>query len=207
MKTTIVKALVGLSLAVFVNSCDSDGSGNCGKVAACGGDIVGEWSVVDTCLSFAGAPPTGDFCPTATIDAGGINVSGKVSYKADMTFSTMLTISGSMAMELPASCLTVEGITLTCAQVDQAVKQAFAADPDPSIQSISCAGMGSCRCTFVMAPQSSTSSGTYTTSGTTVSENGSAGTPYCVQGNELHISDMSMGTGTLSASGGLVLKR
>jgi hypothetical protein len=199
---------VGASVAMTVLAgCGGSDGGSCGMVAACGGDIVADWTIVDACLTGSGAAVFGDFCPTATLDASGLNASGMASYRADMTFDGTITMSGSMAFVLPASCLTTNGITLTCAQLDQAVKQAMMDDPDPSIQSISCAGSGSCRCTAQMAPQTSTGSGTYTTSGTTLLENGATASDYCVKGNELHLVTGSMAMGSLELSGAIVLTK
>ena len=200
---------VGASVAMTVLAgCGGSDGGSCGMVAACGGDIVAEWTIVDSCLTASGGGALfGDFCPTATVDAGGLRINGMASYRADMTFSGTATMSGSMAFVFPASCLTMSGITLTCAQLDQAVKQAMMDDPDPSVQSISCAGSGSCTCTAQMAPQTSTGSGTYTTSGSTLVENGTSSSEYCVQGNELHLLSPAMGMGSFELSGDIVLTK
>jgi len=192
---------------VFLSACGSSGSGTCGQVAPCGGDIVGDWTIVDACLSFNGAAPLGDFCPTATVDAAGIDPSGMVSYRPDLTYSATITLSGTIALTIPTSCLTIQGVTLTCAQLDQAAKQALIDNPDPSIQSISCAGSSACVCTVQMTPQTSMGSGTYTTSGTLLIENGGAGSNYCVQGSELHVISTSMSMGSLTASGDIVLHK
>ncbi len=190
---------------VFLSACGSSGSGTCGKVAPCGGDIVGDWTIVDACLSFNGASPLGDFCPSGTVDAGGINASGMVSYRSDLTYSATITLSGTIALNIPISCLTIQGVTLTCAQLDQAAKQALIDNPDPSIQSIGCEGPGDCVCTAQMTPQTSMSNGSYTTSGTSLIQNGGAASTYCVQGSELHVMSMSMGS--LNVSGDTVLQK
>ena len=199
---------VGASVAMTVLAgCGGSDGGSCGMVAACGGDVVGEWTIVDTCLSATGGAMFGDFCPTATVDPSGLRMSGTGTYRADMTYSGNVTLSGSMAFVLPAACLTMGGITLTCAQIDQGVKQAQIDDPDPSIQSVSCSGSSSCRCTTEMVPQISTTSGTYTTSGTTLVEDGTSSSEYCVQGNELHILVGSMAMGSFALTGDVVLTR
>src|SRR3954453_2093346 len=103
------------SLAVVLGlvGCDSDdGGGSCDSVAACGGDIVGDWTITDSCFSLTGPAPTDGFCPPATLDSGGLKVSGTASYRADLTYSATLTFSGSLAVVLPPSCLTMNGITL-----------------------------------------------------------------------------------------------
>jgi hypothetical protein len=205
MKSSFMAMAVGLSTVMFGN-CGSSGGGNCGAVAPCGGDIVGDWTIVDTCLAITRASPLAD-CPSATYDTSGLKATGTVSYRADLTYSTDLTLAGTMALNIPESCLTIQGITLTCAQLDQSVKQALMDDPDPSIQSVSCAGSGSCTCTFVTTPQSSSSTGTYITSGNNVTENGGTPNGYCVQGSELHVSEMSMSMGGSAIRGGFVLRK
>jgi hypothetical protein len=191
---------------LFLSACGSSGS-TCGQVPPCGGDIVGDWTIVDACLSFNGASPLGDFCPSATVDAAGIDPSGMVSYRSDLTYSVTLTLSGTIALSIPTSCLTIDGVTVTCAQLDQAAKQALIDNPDPSIQSISCAGSSACVCTIQMTPQTSTSSGTYTTSGTLLIENGGSESNYCVQESELHVISTSMSMGSLTASGDIVFRK
>jgi hypothetical protein len=200
---------VGATIAVtVVAGCGGSDGGSCGMVAACGGDVVAEWTIVDACLTASDSGALfGDFCPTATVDTSGLTASGMASYRADMTFDGTITMSGSVAFVLPASCLTMNGITLTCAQLDQGLKQAMMDDPDPSIQSIACSGSGSCRCTMQMTPQTSAGSGTYSTSGTTLLENGATAGDYCVKGNELHLLTDSMAMGSFALSGDIVLTK
>ena len=209
MKNILLSTVAGLSTVLLASCGSSAGSGNCGKVAPCGGNIVGDWTIVDTCLAFTGsdASPLGAACPSATLDAGGFNATGTVSYRSDLTFSTMITLSGTMGLSVPQSCLTMEGITLTCAQLDQALKLQFAQNPDPSIQSVSCTGSAGCRCTFALTPQTSSGVGTYAVSGNNVIENGGDPTGFCVQGSELHVSETNMDMGGLGVSGGFVLEK
>ena len=200
--------VVGLA-ALSLPACGpSSGSGNCGKVAPCGGNIVGNWTVVDTCLTLTGAVPAsplGDNCPTATFDPPAIDFSGNISYSADMTYSGTLTLSGSMALNIPQSCQTISGVTFTCAQFDQLFKDQLAQNPDPSIQSVSCSGSSGCKCTFVLPSETMTTSGTYTTSGNNLIEDGTSTSAYCVQGSELHISPSTMDG--MDVTGAVVLKK
>ncbi len=206
MKKLLVLALACISLA-SLQGCGSAASSSCGKAAPCGGDIVGDWTIAESCLTFAVESPVAD-CPSATIQTSGFDLTGTVSYRSDLTYSTVLTVGGSFSLTLPSSCLTFEGITLTCAQVDQAVKQAMVQDPDPTIQSVSCAGGGSCVCTFQLTPTPQTSAGTYTTSGTQVVEDGTSVSDYCVQGSKLHvISQLGSSAMAGGGSGEIVLKR
>jgi hypothetical protein len=185
----------------------SGGRASCGKVAACGGDIVADWTIVDACLTASGMALFGDFCPAAHVDATGLTASGMAAYRADMTFSANITLAGSIALVLPGECLTMGGVTATCAQLDQGFQNELAMNPDPTIQSISCTGSGSCRCTIQMAPRTGTGSGTYSTAGTNLIENGAVSGHYCVQGDELHLLTASMDMGTFVLTGDIVLTK
>ena len=57
---------------------------------------------------------------------------------------------------------------------------------DPSGISGRCVGSSACTCTFTIPSMTVTDSGTWATSGTNILIDGSP-SPYCVQGNELHL--------------------
>ena len=77
---------------------DDDGAGDCGKVAACGGNVVGDWNVKATCVQ--GTLPV-ELCPSATADLSGLKSTGIVSYKADGTYSSNTTVSGKIGINYP----------------------------------------------------------------------------------------------------------
>jgi hypothetical protein len=200
--------VVALSVALtpIVSACDG-GGGSCGKVQPCGGDVVGDWNIVGACITSAALEnfDIGLDCPTATSSVTGLNVSGSASFNADLTYTRTQTLSATVQLTIPMSCLMVEGgITLTCAQFDQGLQQALAMQPG-LYQSAHCAGSTTCSCTFILSPQTRSESGTYTTSGTTLTTTSSTGATdadqYCVQGNELHIPefDMTMPMGAIQA--------
>src|SRR5262245_53961552 len=140
-KLSWTKGLCALAVVLGLGGCGSDdGDPNCGKIAACGGDIVGDWKITDTCFSLNASALTDSFCPTATLDAGGLKATGNVSYEEDLTYSGMLTLSGSLAIVLPPSCLMFEGIPLTCSQVELVVKQELGTGSDSPIKSVKCTG-------------------------------------------------------------------
>jgi hypothetical protein len=196
-----------LAIGACLSAACGSGGGTCGNVAPCGGNIVGDWDIVDACLTFSDASPLGDFCPEGTVTATGIDASGMISYRSDLTYSATITLSGSITVNLPAACLTVQGVTLTCAQLDQALKQALIDNPNPSIQAVSCEGVGGCGCTFQITPQTSTNDGTYATSGTSLTLDGGSASTYCVQASELHVMSTDMSTGSLTASGDVVMRK
>ena len=205
MKTTSFAVLVGLVSAAASLGCNGGGNGTCGKVQPCGGSVVGTWKIVSECSTAAGMDIMNSTCPGETVQANNTSASGNFVFNADMTYTETATISGSATVGIPASCLTMSGITLTCAQLDQ-VFQLEAMDPTSGLQSGRCASAGAtCNCTIVLAPQTTTDMGTYTTAGTTLTLTSTSATgtgggsgDYCVQMNELHlISTMAAAMGSM----------
>ncbi len=200
MNRTLSVFAVGLLVATLWG-CGGDSGGGagptCGKVQPCGGDIVGTWKIAGACTN-SSTLDLADFCPTATLDSGDISVTGTVVYKADRTYSAMATTSGSIKLRLPASCLKQSGITITCAQLGEGIRQDMMKNPDPSIQSASCADSGgTCVCTVVNKPANTNETGTYTVSGTTITDTPTGSkttdtTEYCVQGNNAHFMQVDM---------------
>jgi len=179
--------------------------------------VTGDWDVRKACLT--AAPPVNvPNCMGATATAD-LDVKGLVSYKADLTYSTMMTVQGSVVMTLPTSCLTFQGITLTCEQVNMGVMMAFMRDPDTALlfESIKCGpASGGCACTIVMKAQSVNQSGTYSVSGTQISMGTSIGpsspASYCVSGDTLKLqgdtgASVMGGMSGMDAAGYLVLRK
>lgn len=192
MKTTFA-FLCGV-LAVAAASCG--GGGKCGSAAGCGGDIVGTWKITSSCITVdtAGMDVSMD-CPGETVSPSGFSVTGTATYSANGTYSASTTITGSVVLGIPASCLSQGGLTLTCAQVNELVQgEIGGASP---FQSATCTGSGSCTCVLTMKPQSSTTTGTYSTSGSILTEM-SADDPtpsmnnYCATGTTLTLSPTAM---------------
>jgi hypothetical protein len=137
-------------------------------------------------------------------------MTGTVTYSADLTYTADSTISGNIAVTLPASCLTVNGITVTCTQLTQALMNMA----DPSFASASCVAAGSgCTCTVPEPAQTTNETGTYTTTSagllTQSPANGTADlSDYCVKGSALtespHPGSSMMGQ---SVSGVITLAR
>lgn len=185
--------LIATSLAPMLSACSSSG-GSCGKVQPCGGDIVGDYTMTGACVNngsiamqIAQFLPT---CPQLTANVSNIQLTGTESFNADMTYSADEVLTASGQATIPPSCLQVNGITLTCAQADQLIQGLIASSPG-QLQSAHCAGTTTCVCGFVLAPMPLTQTGTYTTSGTTITMTASDGTyaanQYCVKGNQLHL--------------------
>lgn len=205
-KNVVAMVVLSAALAPALLSCGGNGAlASCGKVAACGGDVVGNYTIAGACVNNSALNmDVGLDCPGATASASGISASGSASFNADLTYTMTQTLTASITENIPASCLTQNGLTLTCAQVDQLLQTLIQMEPG-TFQSAHCSGSSSCTCSFVLAPQMMTESGTYVAAGTTLTLTASDGTTsggsYCVEGNNLHLlsMDMTMPMGTITA--------
>jgi hypothetical protein len=65
---------------------DSESAASCGKVTACGGDIVGTWKVVAACSNGSSAAPSNSTCPGET-DTSSVTASGTATFNSDMTYT------------------------------------------------------------------------------------------------------------------------
>jgi len=185
------KAVVlALAAAPILSACGDSGGGSCGKVAPCGGDIVGDWTISGACANTASlAMQIIPNCPTATATASSIHATGSASFNPDMTYSLSETLTVSASGTVPSSCLMYAGFMLTCADFNLLIQEYVAMNPT-MVQSATCAGGDTCNCSFTLAPQTRNETGTYLTTGTELSTtvNGVLyGTAYCVQKNELHM--------------------
>ena len=203
-RTTVAMVVFSVALMPIVSACGG-GSGSCAKVAPCGGDVIGNWTISGACFNAAALNMNiGMSCPGATFNITALSVSGSASFNADLTYTTAGTATISLQETIPVSCLTAGGTALTCAELDQQLQADIAANPS-STQTAHCEGSSVCTCTLTNGPQTTSTTGTYTTSGTTISFTESDGSTsssgYCVQGNELHIVqlDMMMPMGTIQA--------
>jgi hypothetical protein len=192
----------------FAASCGGGGAGQCGGNTTCGGNVVGAWSISNVCLQNASSAVMNTSCPQAQVDASGLKETGTITFNADMTYTSSATLSGAIKETFPSSCLMSQGVTVTCAQLNSELQTLVQAANSP-FSSASCAQASSgCACSFQFSSQTSTQSGTYSTSGSTITNMPSGGTAssdtYCVQGSTLTLSSMSM-SGMSGATGEVVL--
>jgi hypothetical protein len=207
MKNFLSVGVFGLvALAAFAGCGGGSDGASCGNTAACGGDVVGTWKITSSCVKADMTDFTAD-CPTATVSSSGLQITGTITYNADKTYTSMATISGKVAVTLPASCLSMGGVTVTCAQLQQLL------NTDPSTPT-TCTGSSSCTCTVTQMNQTSTENGTYTTTAAGLLTQTAAGntTPdesdYCVKGTSMtqspHAGSTMMGAGV---TGTIVLSK
>jgi hypothetical protein len=180
------------------------GQASCDDVMACGGSVVGTWTVSSSCLKLsgkldiaaAGLDPRS--CTNPTI-SGSLQVTGTWTANADGTYTDGTTTTGDAKVELPAGCLQISGTTTNCEGVNSPLSGV-------GFDSVNCqsAASGGCTCTvkiqhvggvglLVPDPQKN---GNYTTSGNTLTADGMAPYSYCASANKLTVSPQSTNPGT-----------
>jgi hypothetical protein len=164
-----MRTMMAVVMVSALAGCGGDDGVSC-SFSACGGDPVGDWHFVGACAE-GGAIAS---CPDATFDYGDLDISGDVSIKADMSYSSNITISGTVGLHAPSSCLPTGA---TCDAISNGTTV--------------CAEAGDgCDCTSPLA-DASTASGTWSTSGNSITLQADGATPdtaeYCVQGNQLKV--------------------
>ena len=110
-------------------------------------------------------------------------------------------MSGTMVVTLPASCLMQQGVTVTCAQLQQALNGTV----NSTFSSATCTDSGGgCACSVALNAVTTTETGTYTTAAGVLTQTDSSGTAdesnYCVQGGKL---TLSPGSGSSAIANGL----
>jgi hypothetical protein len=191
----LVSASIVLAASAVV-ACGNSGSDaqTCASYSACGGNIVGNWTIDAECDSPAASttvPAPIPTCLSATATTTRVFVSGTASFTADGKYTTTTTFSGNETITLPASCLMGLGNPTSCdalgAQLQSNAGDAGTTPTCTGTISVSCA------CTLTTTTQTTTTQGTYTTSGDQLNQNpaGSSGTPttetYCVRGSSLGV--------------------
>jgi hypothetical protein len=181
------------------------GAVDCSSLTPCGGDVTGEWTIAGACVNdhkdAGSSGPFGAGCPTATLSVG-LDATGTLSFKADKTFTFALDVKGSENIFVPATCFS--GLMITDCT---AFGSALSGNKDGGSK-LTCTGDTTKGCTCSggeIAPTMQNKTGTYSTSGNTltaVDNSPDAGTndptPYCVSGNtlKLQLSDGTILTAT-----------
>jgi hypothetical protein len=197
---------MGIALGFSLAGCGGDSDNNgaaCSNAAGCGGDVVGTWTIQSTCVT-PSMPSMG--CEGTTADTSGFKTTGSITFNADKTFTSNITFSGSVTTTLPASCLMRNGVTATCAQVQETLQPSVTSG-DYTSATCTATGNGGCACTLGLVPQTDTNSGSYSTSGSVLTEIDPDGSTddnaYCVKGNTMTLSP----TSSSGSSGSIVLTK
>ncbi|HVU51544.1 MAG TPA: hypothetical protein VHL80_12705 [Polyangia bacterium] len=196
---TFIGLLAGLAGAASAAGCGGGSPDACGKVAPCGGDLVGTWTLTSTCATRPALPAK--VCDGATIAHSSFDVSGSATFGADHTFGISATESGTIEVSVPAACLGAGSPTDACTQLTPAV---------PPGTGARCVASGDgCLCTFIVAPHDVAETGTYAASGSSIDASPAGGlidgASYCVAGERLHLVSLdSSAAGAPSVIGDLV---
>ena len=173
------------------SSSNGGAAGTCSNVTACGGNVVGTWTVSSSCLTVSGKVDLSNFfgsgCSSAAV-TGSLQVSGTWSAKADGTFADNTTTTGHEQIALVAACLSFSGTTITCDGVSGVV-QAM------GYSAVSCtdAAGGGCSCSATvqqmgslgLVSSSPSTSGNFTAGSNAITVDGTNSYAYCVSGNNM----------------------
>jgi hypothetical protein len=189
---------------------------SCNDVMPCGGDVVGTWTVIDSCLKVSGAVDLTDFglgC-TAAPTSGSLEVIGTWSASSEgMMVSDNTTTTGDATIDVPEECAVTSSQPIAC------VSLAGPIAPFRGYASLVCVDSESawCACsgTFEQAggmgliSQSPMANGTYTTADgvlTVLDGMNQTEYSYCSSENTMIVSLKSVGkTGTVT--GTIVLQK
>jgi hypothetical protein len=172
--------------------------GNCMSVAACGGNLVGTWKIVDSCS--AGTLSPNPSCPGETTQVSSLSVSGTYVFNGDGTYSASLSETASETITIPTSCLSTSTIPVTCDELSMGLTGPVSTSDDAGTGSTT--GMcttanGSCNCGFRLSLSDAMGRGTYATSGDTVTlDKSNASEIYCVSGSTLYLLGVETDAGT-----------
>ena len=185
------RLILCLALAAVCSlGCESSGStgGSCGQIEACGGDVVGSWSIGQSCgVSDTFVVPEQEFfagfCDPS--NTGAVFDPGTTTWVGSLSFSSAMAFTESLLITEHQSFVCRDGET--CSELETQIQAAQATYP---IQSGSCTAVAEgCRCTIVWSAVSQ-QEGTYTSAGTklslTVPGHSATDFNYCVQANTLH---------------------
>jgi hypothetical protein len=205
--TSLLLTLAGLALSFAPAACGGDG-GSCGT-AACGGDVAGNWQASSACVDKATlnmeflAGIMGS-CPDASLGNVSMTPHGTVAFTADMMFTGTLVVDSRLDMVLPAACTN----GASCADLTAALQGALVGTN--GVTSATCAGTSGCTCTLAQTVDSINDSGTWATSGSTLTvtgaTNGAQAGPYCVKGSALHLLQFDSGT-MMKVVGDIILNK
>jgi hypothetical protein len=185
-----------LGISIGVAACSGGGAvlptaASCDGGAACGGDVVGTWRISPCTAAPTDLSSFDMTCPPATLRSVISTFDETLTFKADLSYETTFAETGQYQFDYPPACVSADGATVSCdyfkGKIDSLVGTT---SPKFTVEPATCvAANGGCSCTtaFTFAPQ--VLPGTYSISGTTLTQTRSLGptisNDYCVQGNTL----------------------
>lgn len=210
----VITFLAGVSAAA-VGCGGGDGSSSCGPFTACGGDVVASWSIKQVCGETT-APIMN--CQGGQVDGKKFKLTGTFTYRADMTYTETVAISGTVSATIPMQCLALEPgqPPLSCAQLQAFYTLLLSRSTDgmPSpVTGVTCTGTAVCSCSITLRPTTETETGIWKTEGNSLittpqGSSRSSTSEYCVSGTALRLRDppsmmQAMGSMGMTMPGGL----
>jgi len=98
--------------------------GACSSVTACGGDLVGSWTVSSSCLTLSGNMDIsilGLGCPAVPV-TGTVKTAGTFIANADGTYTDNTTTMGTATFPLAPACLSISSVPRTCDRLSDIFK-------------------------------------------------------------------------------------
>jgi len=129
------------------------GAAGCGT-KACGGNVVGRWTVASSCMRVAGSVDLAYFglqCP-APQASGSLNIEGNWTAAANGTYTDETVTWGSFNLVVPPPCVKRSGSDLSCSALGRLLMELF--------PSVSCAERGDGGCDCMVAVKHTGSVGT-----------------------------------------------
>jgi hypothetical protein len=177
----------------MVAACTSGKSGGstCGNPSACGGDLVGTWTVKSNCFNDTHTVTTtnGHCSAIWQLDA---TTFGSLTINSDMSYSWSLNNSMDATTSFPSSCVSGPVTNDTCSAMGQSL---LPAAPGTTPNQVFCSVQGqNCECQGGMDYPPSLQTGTVTTSNGvatfTPSNDRVTQISYCVSGTQLTTSPL-----------------
>ena len=179
----------------------SGAGGSCSSISACGGNVVGSWTVASSCLSLSGNMDVSILslaCPTVPV-TGSVSTSGTFVANANGTFTDNTRTTGSATFPLAASCLAVSSVPVSCEKTSDLFKVL-------GWTTSTCTDTnGQCKCSLTVdrpggigyVSDLTVAQGNYTTSGNTLKAD-DLSYSYCASADSLKLTPlMSSLTGTI----------
>lgn len=193
----MLPAVAMTALCLLLAGCpDDEGGGFCDsfEFQACGGDVVGEWTLLDVCpsSSTSSSQPVSDDVAACSDDLIRITYSFSTmtaSFRADGTYSMSRAYTSSGTVEIDQDCS--DGMTggqatleMVCTEVEQELQAGYGVGATCTVTD------AVCRCNFTDAGSDS-ESGTYTVAGTQLTTTPTSGFPetvaFCIEGDQVSV--------------------
>jgi hypothetical protein len=184
------KLMVALLAAAALGGCggssddDDDGGSSCGTFTACGGDVVGTWTLTNFCT----VPDVTDLPAECQNNISVSSSSGSGTYEFTETdYSSSLMLQFTMRWVFDNACVSAladQSVTMTeasCASLEQEYRDRMTA------QQVSCSfAGGACLCDFLVS-NAFNDAGPYTLQGTDIDDGSAVPAHYCVDGDTLKL--------------------